>query len=142
MKSVFISVLIICASLSAASMRYQSPLAILNAKGTLALSDGSSYYVFSRDGTFRSFPRGMSGRLLHGAFKTEGSDVVRFTVMAIQSWRNGLSSLNDRRKIIFVVYPGQNKANKQASDEQPAPKQVWNGYYIIEELVKLPDAAK
>lgn len=111
--------------------------------GSLTLCDGSSYFVFSRDGSFHSFPTGISGRCLDGVWKCEDSNRDVLSVEARQSWLNGASALNDYRKIVLAIYRGHNRANRYSSfSHYPPPKEVWEGYFLIEELSKIPSPKK
>lgn len=44
------------------------PLELVESEGELVLTDSSSFFVFKADGTFESFPNGMSGRTFTGSW--------------------------------------------------------------------------
>ncbi len=85
---------------------------VLHKDGILRISDGSSYYEFKTNGTFRSFPVAMSGRCFDGTWTSidDIPHVSRFTMKAESSWMNGEQPLPhppaDDWKIVFVVYAG------------------------------------
>ena len=123
-------------------MKTLPPNEVLRADGLLVLTDGSSYFLFVRDGTFRSFPCGLSGRTFQGTWTAPFGSPCIFTVEATASWVNGVSAANDYRNIIFVVYMGNKRPlDKAALTAVPAPpkevREVWDGYFIIDELTKI-----
>jgi hypothetical protein len=144
MKTAFFALLVLATSLATSANNDFSPQLALHREGVLAITDGSSFYIFSRDGTFHSYPNGMSGRLLDGTFTSDGEDVTTFTVIAKQTWLNGVSADDDYRKIVFRVYPGSNKPGETASNGGGAapPKAIWSGYYLVDELSKIPKPPK
>jgi hypothetical protein len=119
-----------------------APEDVLRKQGTLALTDGSSFFVFAKDGSFHSFPAGLSGRSLDGKWVVTDHDPAVFTVEAHLSWVNGISSASEYRRIVFAVYRGHNRPSDLKSFAGQAPKEVWDGYFLIEELVKIPKPAK
>ena len=108
------------------------PAEVLKADGSLTLTDNASYFVFKADGTFRSFPVGMSGRTFEGTWQEEGG-LQRVEVLAKQGWLNGVSALDEYRRIVFTIYSGQRRAVVGQG-----VKVVFDGYFIIDELVKVP----
>ena len=59
------------------------------------------------------------------------------------TWINGMSSNDDYRRIVFAVYGGDKKPNNLGClSGHAAPKEVWAGYYLIEELTKIPKPTK
>jgi hypothetical protein len=116
----------------AADTNFLDAADVLKDDGVLALTDGSSYYVFKTNSTFSSFPISISGRCFDGTW-TADPRYSRFTVEAKETWMNGFSATNEYRRIVFVVYRGR---KKPAADRRM--KYIFDGYFIIEELVKIP----
>ena len=123
-------------------MKTLQPNDVLRVDGSLALTDGSSYFVFERDGSFHSFPCSLSGRTFQGTWTAPYDSPCLFTVEAAASWVNGVSALNDYRKIVFVVYRGNKKAVTATFGVAAPPKEVWDGYFIIDELTKIKTLSK
>jgi hypothetical protein len=105
-------------------------------QGQLAISDGSSVYVFNKDGSFRSDPIGMSGRIITGTWKNEKGG---FRVNGRWGWINGLSHDDERTMLISIG---------SLSDELQEIRVAFNGgkngklnirkgYFIIQELEKV-----
>lgn len=120
----------------AANIEYHPPLDILKRDGELALSDTVSYFVFSQDGTFRSFPVGMSGRMLSGKWTAKETNPVFLTVIAKVGWMNGAQPVDDYRKIVFVIYGGY--SSPSPPNASPSIKSIYHGYFIIDEFIRIP----
>ncbi len=137
------TILMLAMSLALAETESKSALEILKRDGELVLSDGSSYFVFAQDGTFRSFPAGISGRMLTGNWTSKEQNPVFFTATARVSWANGTQPRDDYRRIVFVVYDGYSAPRKP--DSLPGVpnfgglvKNVYRGYFLIDEFIKIP----
>jgi hypothetical protein len=64
-------------------------------------------------------------------------------VTAKQSWLNGLSANDDYRTVVFAIYSGHTKPNNRiVGGGHTPPKEIWSGYYIIEELTKASKPGK
>ena len=84
---------------------------VLKEDGVLRIADGSSYYEFSTNGTFRSYPIGRwSGRTFTGTYTVTTSSKpdadCHFTVNAKMGWMNGFTPDPDDWKIVFYVTSG------------------------------------
>ena len=142
MRILFVWFALLVGPLSAFAQGTLSPDEMLKSEGTLALCDGNSYFVFSRDGTFHSFPLGLSGRQLDGTWTEKQTNACIFTVQAKLGWINGASTAEDYRRIVFVVYRGTAQVNAWPDyGAVKAPNYLWNGYFMIDELVKIPKPA-
>jgi hypothetical protein len=108
---------------------------LIKAEGSLALSDGASFFVFKADGTFESFPDGMSGRTLKGTWKAPPGEDLLIEVIAVQSWMNGGSIQDDYRKLVFAIYSGKTRPFT-GSGMGDSPKRVFEGYWLLQELTK------
>jgi hypothetical protein len=143
MKLIIVAVLLFVGRVQAASPDTLKPRNALQADGSLTLTDGSSYFIFAQDGTFQSFPAGLSGRTFEGTWTAKDEGPTIFTVEAKQGWINGVSRTDDYRKIVFFIYSG----HKRAVETQPfggtlPSKEVWDGYFLIDELTRIPKPAK
>jgi len=105
---------------------WTDPLNIVKRDGQLKLSDGSSTFIFYKDGKFQSFPVGQSGRTLSGKWTYERTG---FTAVAKAEWLNGLHSNNDYRKIVFRIYPTPSEHIGGS----------YQGYFFIDELTKISE---
>src|SRR6185436_17231412 len=78
----------------------RSPIDIIQAEGQFLFSDGSSYYLFKKEGTFISEPLGISGRVITGTWTCP--DNREFVIQGRWSWINGLSARDDYREMRMV----------------------------------------
>jgi len=123
--------------------KYLDPVKVLETNGVLTITDGSSFYVFRTNGTFTSGPvDGFSGRTFVGTWSPDFSNAVaKFTVVARMGWINGISSGDEFRKIVFFIYVGHEK--QAGTDYRYSPtKTIFDCYFIIDELVKIPKPDK
>ena len=126
MKSALILLWLLASSLTCvADTNFLAPSQVLKADGVLTITDGSSYYLFRTNGTFRSYPVGESGRCFDGTWTSDGDWIPgipgpsTFTVEAKVTWINGITAADEYRKIVFKVYPGQ-KLRLQKPPRQPS----------------------
>jgi len=110
------------------------PALAIEERGSLTVSDGSSFYTFNKDGTFASGPLGMSGRIIEGRWRMEEGSGNRFLVEGRWSWMNGISPLDDFRKMVVVVYPGTFKKVPKDRLGFASVDEVLDCYFIIDGL--------
>ncbi len=108
------------------------PAKTIEADGSIALTDGSSYYIFSKGGDFNSGPLGPSGRTLEGSWREEKG---RFVVIAKRGWLDGLATPTFHR-IVFTLGAGMKKPLR--TERIPAIMEFAT-YFLIEEFVEIPD---
>ena len=127
-----------------ADQNYLVPGDVLKNDGVLLICDGSSYYAFKSDGGFRSFPHGMSGRCFDGTCKSKKTDdnPVKLEVTAKLGWENGIQSKDDYRRIVFFVYAGRKRPVDKSDFGAFGYKEVFQGYFIIDELTEMPKPDK
>lgn len=123
--------------LHAAEPEY-SPQAALDKFGRFALTDGTSYFTFTRDGQFKSGPMGESGRELTGTWTL--ADATELTVVARLGWLNGLNPPDEYRRLVFRISSLRERRAQPASPFAP-PTAWFDGHWVIEELVKIPKPA-
>ncbi len=136
MKRLFL-VLLSCA-LATAVMADSAldPAKTIEADGSITLTDGSSYYTFSKGGTFTSGPLGLSGRALDGQWTVAASNgSEKFTVIATATWMNGVSQMDDYRRIVFSIGPGEKRPFR---DHMVPAITEFAAYFLIDEFVKIP----
>jgi hypothetical protein len=109
---------------------------VMEKYGSFAISDGSSWYNFSKDGTFKSGPMGMSGRTLEGKWAAAGDDT--FTVVAKYGWINGLSAGDEYRRIVFRMLFLEKRPSKPEGSHFGFAPELFDAYWHIEEFVKVP----
>jgi hypothetical protein len=132
MKIVLSCLLFACALISA-NAQSVDPSVVLKEDGVLRITDGSTYYEFRTNGTFKSFPVGISGRCFTGKWTSSASpSLLHLTVIAEIGWINGIQPPPSDWKIVFTVYPGV---------RHPADRfhrATFDCYWIIDMLVKIP----
>lgn len=106
--------------------------------GGITITDGSSFFTFSKDGSFQSGPLGMSGRAFKGRWISSG---LTFKVTAKLGWINGLSTDQEYRRIDFVIYHVQKRQPKEKPFNGKQPE-LFDSYFFIDELVKIPKPAE
>jgi hypothetical protein len=127
----------------AAESSYLDAGDVLKTDGVLLICDNSSYFSFKADGVFRSFPRGASGRSLDGVWKKTNDNPLRVEVVAKVGWVNGSQPQgDDYRKIVFVIYGGSKRAVQRSDFAASQYKEVFEGYFILDELTKIAGPAK
>ncbi len=134
----YISILLLVASTTLADEGDRiDPVSVLNSEGLLVVSDGSSIYRFNKDRTFYSHPIGMCGRAFRGTWSAKDNQPTKFTAIAEYYWQNGSSAVDDYREITFLIYPGQNRPSSPRRIGEAGYKQIFDCYFIIEELKKI-----
>ena len=136
-KYIAILLLLVGTSL-AAENDFTDPMTILDSKGLLVISDGSSLYRFNNDGTFYSHPRGMSGRVLRGTWTQTDKSAAILTANAKHSWQNVSSAIDDYRQITFSIYHGKLRPSDQRTIGEAGYEHIFDCYFIISELKKIP----
>jgi hypothetical protein len=111
---------------------------IIQTEGKFVFTDGSSYYMFKKDGTFTSEPLGISGREITG--KWEYVHDREFVIRGRWSWMNGLSPRDDYRQMTIAVFrPISSEIVDQLSGvDGTLNVKVYKCYFVIEELIKIP----
>jgi len=97
------------------------------------LSDGSSMYMFQRDGQFTLEPLGMSGRTIEGQWKYADNFLH---ITGIWSWANGISPTNDRREMDIYVGWISSKTDEYNSSFSGKTYKIPQAYFLIERLEK------
>jgi hypothetical protein len=113
------------------------PLKAIEQFGSISIADGSSFFTFSKDGSFQSGPLGLSGRTFEGRWTASN---LTFTVIAKLGWVNGASTDQDYRRIVFVIYD----VWKRRPDTKPfrrSQPEFFDSYFLIDELAKIPKPA-
>src|SRR4051812_17007440 len=101
------------------------PLKAIEKFGSISIADGSSFFTFSKDGSFQSGPLGISGRAFEGRWTASGD--YTFSVIAKVGWVNGASSGQDFRRIVFAIY----HVRKRPPELAPAKRShidLFDGY--------------
>ncbi len=107
--------------------------------GKITLCDGSSYYTFTKKGTFTSGPLTMSGRTLRGRWSKDPNG--RLVAIAREGWDNGWSTGDDYRRIAFHVGYVTKRPRPLPLSYGPVLF-VFDGYFIIDEMIATPKPAK
>src|SRR5690242_4812813 len=100
MKVLVLVLFVLLTTINASAQDFPEPSQIIEKEGRFVFIDGSSYYLFKKDGTFSSGPLGMSGRVITGTWKKQDN---LFVIQGQWSWVNGLSQENDYRKMVLYV---------------------------------------
>lgn len=119
------------------------PLKTIEADGSITLTDGSSYYTFSKGGGFISGPVGLgrkNGRVLEGSWTLSGKtpSAELFTVTASWSWSDAFPRDDDYRRIVFQIGPGEKRPFR---DHMVPAITEFAAYLLIDEFVKIPKPA-
>jgi hypothetical protein len=134
---VFLSFLIFACTIISAKAQSLDPSAVFKQDGILRISDGSSYYEFKTNGTFRSIPVGMSGRTFTGTWTSSADpNYLHFTVTAKMGWMNGIEPPQDDWRIVFAVSSGTRHPAERFRQA------TFDCYWFIEELRKIPKPDK
>jgi hypothetical protein len=135
MKPLLIACLIGAAA-TAASAQTRSPERIIRDDGALVLTDGASYYRFKRDSSFDSGPlNGLSGRTITGRWR---QDDDRFIIEGRFGWLNGLSAVDDYRRMTMRIQRIDGPGTGQPLLLAGTSVRVQRGYYTIDEMVRIP----
>jgi hypothetical protein len=115
------------------------PLQAIQEFGGTSVSDGSSYYTFSKGGSFDSGPLTASGRTMKGRWVKDADG--RLVATARLGWINGLSSGDQYRHIVFYV----SNVSKRAEPATPAvmpgfstSAEFFDSYFYIDEMTPIP----
>jgi len=114
---------------------------VLQSDGYLLISDGSSYYAFKGDGTFLSFAHGISGRTFAGTWIKSQGDPLKLEVRAKMGWDNGFQP-GEYRRIVFFVYGGNKRAVEKSEFRANGYKDLFEGYFIIDEMTPIEKPVK
>jgi hypothetical protein len=129
----FIALFLFCDAIVSTNATSLNPPDVFTQDGVLRITDGSSYYEFNTNGTFKSFPVGISGRCFDGKCTPSSEfNLLHFAVKAKMEWMNGIQPPPDDWKIVFTIYPG---TRRPADRFHPA---TFDCYWIIDELTKIP----
>ena len=117
---------------------FPKPSEIIQNEGQFVFTDGSSFYLFKKDGTFTSEPLGLSGRVISGHWTFQEDRV--FVIQGRWSWINGLSANDDYREMKIAVYsPVSSEIVEQLSVVGATTKaKIYKCYFVVEELHRIP----
>ena len=133
-----IAIFLLVSSAVLAEDEVLDPIITIAADGSITLTDKSSYFTFSKDGSFRSAPLNLSGRSFAGRWElTSNFAFAVITVRARIGWMNGASPTNEYRRLVFWVYPGRKQPFKNPY-AITQPKEEFLAYFLIDECVKIP----
>jgi hypothetical protein len=105
--------------------------------GGISICDGSSFFTFSKDGSFESGPLGMSGRTMKGHWTKDADGHLVAT--ARLGWINGASSGDQYRRIVFFIsHVSKRKEEGDKIRHGFAPSTLFDSYFFIEEMMSIP----
>ena len=142
MRMLAIALVFAFGAATAQAAEYSKAISIIEEEGQFLFTDGSSYYLFFKDGNFDSGPLTLSGRTIQGTWKQSGD--YQFIIEGKWSWLNGLYPANDKRRLVmnvqppFVYQPDESK-NTFIPRHMIKPPRIYKCYFSIEELVKTGD---
>lgn len=115
------------------------PLDAIKSHGSITIIDGSSFYTFRKDHSFSSGPLGLGGRTIEGKWRIATKANESFEVEGKWSWINGLSRIDDYRRIVFDIRPGTFKSldKTKRPEFNPELKEIFQYYFLIDELTQL-----
>lgn len=109
---------------------------ILANENVFRFSDGSSIYSFFSDGSFLLEPAGISGRAVEGTWTTD--DYGIFTVTGTWTWYNGISAIDDFRRMTILITLQSVEPDTLESPWQGAGTMVYGVYFTVDELTPIP----
>jgi hypothetical protein len=137
MKIIAVLLFLFFATFTVLAKDFPEPSQIIKDEGKFIFTDGSSYYLFQKDGTFKSEPVGISGRVITGTWKSQNN---LFVIQGKWSWVNGLSQENDFRKmVLYINNPASSEIVEKLSFGFGSQKvKIYKCYFLVEELQKIP----
>jgi len=117
---------------------------IIQKEGRLVFTDGSSFYDFEKNGTFRSGPTGLCGRTIDGRWKPkDSSSPDTFVVRGIWGWMNGVSAINDYREMTLSIYAMSLEPKKTGHEvwipaASGAAEKMYRCRFVAQKSIKLP----
>ena len=142
MKVIVFVLFVLVTAFTVSAQGFPEPSQIIQEEGRFVFIDGSSFYLFKKDGTFKSEPLGGSGRIITGTWKKQDN---LFVIQGLWSWINGLSQENDYRKmVLYMSTPDSSETVKRLSSKFAGPGEilvnvkVYKCYFLIDELQKIP----
>ncbi len=137
MKVIGIVLFLFFASFTAIAKDFPEPSQIIQDEERFIFTDGNSYYLFKKDGTFKSEPLGISGRVITGTWKLQDH---LFVIQGQWSWVNGLSQKDDFRKmILYISNPVSSETVERLSFGFGSLNvKIYKCYFLVEELQKIP----
>jgi hypothetical protein len=142
-KNFLASAIVVLTTFIAVTRAAEFPQAseIIQTEGQFVFTDGSSYYMFKRDGTFTSEPLGISGREINGKWDLRDERV--FVIRGRWTWINGLSPRDDYRQMeIWVYRPTSAEIVPQLSFVDGGLNvKVYKCYFVVDQLAKIPKPA-
>ena len=138
MRAVVAILFLLLVSFNIQATEFPRPYDIIQAEGQFVFSDGSSYYMFRKDGTFTSGPLGLSGREING--KWQYVHDREFLIRGRWSWMNGLSARDDYREMTIAAFrPVSAEVVTQLSGvDGTLNLKVYKCYFVIEALTQIP----
>ena len=138
MKTIAATFILLLVSSHVAFGQARGPEQIVREEGRFVFVDGASYYVLEKGGAFRSGPLGLSGRTIEGRWKFQTPG--RFVIEGRWGWVNGISPRDDFRRMTLVISAVEGFEEKQQLSlvEAPLPTRVYKCYFIVDDLVKVP----
>ncbi|MCK5133849.1 MAG: hypothetical protein KAR40_17070 [Candidatus Sabulitectum sp.] len=128
---------VILALLAGTSIEAELPsiIEIIDEEGQFAFTDGSSTYLLLDDGSFYLEPTGLSGRAVEGNWTN--SDSNRFEITGIWGWYNGISSIDDKRRMTIFIYLRSMETEVSELLWRSADSKLYDVYFTIEEITKI-----
>jgi hypothetical protein len=138
MKATVTILLILFVASSIYPAEFPQASEIIQTEGQFVFTDGSSYYMFKKDGTFASEPLGISGREING--KWELRDERVFVIRGRWGWVNGLSARDDYRQMQIAIYRPTSieTIDRLSFVDAITNVRVYKCYFVVEELSKIP----
>lgn len=134
MKTILLSFFSTLAVLFAAEPTY-SPQEALDKFGSFTITNASSYFTFSRNGSFDSGPLGLSGEQLRGTWTF--TNKTNFMVTAKRGWANGINLPDEYRQVIFRIVSVR-KHSAPPTVSFGAPFELFDCECTIGKVVSIP----
>lgn len=111
------------------------PLQAIEEFGGISISDGSSYFSFSKDGSFQSGPLGLSGRTMRGRWTKDADGRLVATVKL--GWINGYFSDDQYRRVVFFI-SHLTKRTVPLKPDFGTSAEVFDSYLFIDGMTVIP----
>ncbi len=108
---------------------------IIQDEGQFAFTDGSSVFQFYSDGSFFMEPTGLSGRAVEG--KWIFLDSNRMQITGIWTWYNGVSAINDQRRMTIFIYLLSMETEDSELLWRSSDTKMYDVYFVVEEIIQV-----
>jgi hypothetical protein len=107
----------------------------INLVPQIAISDGSSIFIFKRTGDFNLIPVGVSGREIAGTWRMKENGYIEIT--GTWKWENGLSVDDDHRRMIVHISNLEKASEEYTKSITYKNIELWKADLTIKHISKI-----